>query len=391
MKSANPRFLGLLAVVGIASLMAAGCSTTSSNHASTSEPVINRPLVDQTAVEASASDGSALAFFDDLENRPLASQDDAINACLLLGTGSTAPTYEQRRGMAARLGYIPKDFDRPARQAVTMGEVSVMSIKLLEGRSLSQEDALSKLMQRGIAPASARYNQGLTGAQMVSITGGLRDAMRIEGVRRVAAPSVPEPVKATVATPAAPKAAQAETANVPTPPEAALSTDGVALGEASKEQGKAGVAASVKGSAAPAQAPAGATASAPPATATGAKGHAEPLPKIPPGTVPPAIDLQDPKAKPSVIGPDEKVITPGQPKGAAKPAVISPAPAPKVEDKPKAEPAPEPKPQAQAEPGAAPTMEPMPGAGTPPVKKTAAKRWVSGQPIRKTASAEEGK
>lgn len=340
MNSATTRRLGLALVLAGASVAVVGCSSGGS-QARSSEPVINRPMVEQTAVEASAGDDSALAFFDSLEERPLASQDDAINACLLLGTGTTGATYEQRMGMAQKLGYIPKSFDRPARQAVTMGEVSAMGIRLLEGRTLSQEDALAKLMQRGIAPASARYNQGLTGAQLVSITGGLRDAMRIEGVKRVSAPVVAEPVKPVAVAAEAPKA---ERAAAPIPPEAAISTGGVALGAAARDQGKAGVAESVKGASEAVELPGPRTGPMP--VAKGAKGHAEPLPTLAPGSVPPAIDLQDPKAKPSVIGPDDKVITPGQPKSDARPA----------------------------------------GEGE---KK--GKVWVPGQPIRKAAGAEEGK
>jgi hypothetical protein len=207
----------------------------------------------------------------------------------------------------------------------------------------------------------------------------------------VAAPVVAVPVKPAVVVEAAPAA---EKASAPVPPEAALSTGGVALGEAAKDQGKAGVAASVKGAAAAPEAPSAATASGP-AMATGAKGHAEPLPRIPPGTVPPAIDLSDPKAKPSVIGPDAKVITPGQPKTGAKPATTTPA-APAVEPKPETKPEPETKPQAQAEPGATPTLEPASQtvsnqAGVEKAKKLTGKLWVPGQPLKKVAGAEEGK
>jgi hypothetical protein len=340
--------------------------------------VLNRPLVEQTAVEASAADGgSALAFFDDLETRPLASQDDAINACLLLGTGATAPSYEQRVAMAEKLGYIPREYNRPARQAVTMGEVATMSVKLLEGRRLSQEDALSKLMQRNIAPASARYNQGLTGAQLVSLTGGLRDAMRIEGVGRVAPPSVPPPAPA----PAAESTAGSGhiDGGPPVPPDASISTDGVALSEAAKDQGKAGATAGKNTSpvnSGPAPAPQSASSSN--------KSHSEPLPKLLPGNVPPAIDIQDPKAKPSIIGPDAKVITPGQPKSQPKRVV-----------EPKAEPAtpatPEPKPQAQARPNANPTMQPTGAQASVDKTKAGNRLWTIGQPVKKTASAEESK
>ena len=110
---------------------------------------------------------------------------------LLLGTGTSAPSYEQRVVMAKELGYVERGFDRPGRQAVTMGDVAEMASKILEGkRPASAEEAMAKLVHREIAPASARPNQGLTGAQLVSMAGGVRDAMTLEGVGRLPAPRV---------------------------------------------------------------------------------------------------------------------------------------------------------------------------------------------------------
>lgn len=299
-------------------------------------------MVQQTAVDASMqSEGAELAFFDDLEMRPLASQDDAIHACLLLGTGSSGTSFEQRMGMAKELGYVPREYNRPARQAITMGEVSTMVVKILEGERRSEGDALAKLVHRGIAPASASANQGLTGAQLVSMAGGVRDAMGLEGVPRVSPPVVPEPVKAAAAQPVV---AATESTPAEMPEEAGLTTRGVSLGEASKGEGPK-IVTSTPEAPTPAHAPSTAT--------VGTKGRAEPLPQIPVGTAPPAIELQDPKAKGSVIGPDQKVITPGQPKSEAKPKD---------------------------------TAKP-----TEPKKEQGKESWVTGQPLKKTAGSEDPK
>jgi hypothetical protein len=359
----------LTLALGAAIIGPAGCtsSTQSSQRGDVPDTVANRPLVGRTAVEAAMADGDApLSFFDDLEMRPLASQDDAIHACLLLGTGASAPTYEERLAMAAKLGYVPKTYARPARQAVTMGEVSTMAINLLEDRNLDQAAALNKLVQRGIAPPSAKANQGLTGAQLVSIAGGLRDAMRIEGVKRVAAPHIEISDPKTAQTPAVAEGGMR--------PSAMGGTEGVALGEAAN-----GIKPSIsaaQGEAQPAMAADSQVALTP------SQGRAEALPNIPVGTAPPAIDLADPKGKPSVIGPDDQVITPGQPRTkAASASQANSAPTPPT---PGAQPASPTQPQTASAEGA------NAGKVAPPVHKKP--KWVLGKPLhQKTADAEETK
>lgn len=302
----------------------------------------------------------------------MASQDDAIHALLLLGTGSSAPSYEQRLAMAAKLGYVPKTYARPAHQAVTMGEVSTMAVKLLEGRRLDQAGALEKLAQRGIAPASLKTMQGLTGAQLVSIAGGIRDAMTVEGVRRVAAPNV------EISRPSrAPAVTVAETTE-PMPGEAMGSASGVALGEATR-----GVNPSMRPVANDNTMPGTEAANLAPS-----KGRVESLPNIPYGTVPPAIDLSDPKGKPVVIGPDDQVITPGQPRSKAS----KPTPAPNTPV------AAEMPPVNSTPAGGQPAANPTPAtAGTTPANEAApvvrkTPKWVVGKPLRqKTATAEENK
>ncbi len=378
--------------------MLGGCESSSREAAMVGE-VGNRPLVAETAVEASpVSDAGGLGFFDALEAKPLASQDDAIHSMLLLGTGVSGSSYEQRVAMAKKLGYVDASFASPARQAVTMGEIASMATRILEGKpAATQDDAMARLVRREIAPAAARANQGMTGAQLVSIAGGVRDAMTTEGVQRVAAPKmwevmaavenpqpvVPEPL-AVAATPApvvpvasAPKAASSGHSE-PMPPEATTAS-GVALNEIGKGEPRRPVAvvATVPPSG---SAPAGTTnasglnpmasgmaaSNVPPALQ--GKGRAEPLPQIPVGTQPPAIELQDPNSKPSVIMPNEKVFTPGQPKGAEGAKVNTSKPVAKPTD-PKADPKKKDAPKDQQD-----------------------NEWTSGKPVKaKTAGADEPK
>ena len=390
----------LAAVCGLA-LGLAGCSSRGSHAADTG--VGFRPLVDRSAIEVSQpSDSTGLAFFDELEGKPLASQDDAIHSMLLLGTGTSAASYEQRVAMAKELGYVERGFDRPGRQAVTMGDVAEMASKILEGkRPATADEAIAKMVHREIAPAAARPNQGLTGAQLVSMAGGVRDAMSLEGVQRVPAPKVWEVMGAVENVKPAPAAAVAQVEAAPMPavapkpaPASAAAAPAAAAVTAPKPAsaaraelvmpepmistaqvgGKADtkkptVAAS--GAALTPMAAGMAASNVPPAL--GGKGRAEPLPEIPVGTAAPAIDLADPNGKGSVIGPDEKVITPGQPKGTDGTRVSPVKLAPK-KDAPKAD-----------KPAPAP-------AAKDDAKKPTENEWTTGQPLKKKpASPDEPK
>jgi hypothetical protein len=94
------------------------------------------------------------------------------------------------------------------------------------------------------------------------------------------------------------------------------------------------------------------------------KGRAEPLPQIPVGTQPPAIELQDPNSKPSVIMPNEKVYTPGQPKGTEGSKVNT----------------------------SKPVVRPVDPKKDGAKKDAAENEWTSGKPLRpKTAGADEPK
>ena len=358
----------MVAVCGLAGGMV-GCASDGSRAADVG--VGFRPLVAQSAIESSpASDASGLAFFDELEGKPLASQDDAIHSMLLLGTGTSAPSYEQRVMMAKELGYVERGFDRPGRQAVTMGDVAEMASKILEGnRPASAEEAMAKLVHREIAPASARPNQGLTGAQLVSMAGGVRDAMTLEGVGRLPAPRVWEVMgqvenvqaaQVVVQGPVAPAPAVV-VARVPEPASA-----GRAKPVMPEPRRPVTAMATVPG--APGFNPMGsgmAASNVPPAL--GRKGRAEPLPEIPVGSAAPAIDLADPNSRGSVIGPDEKVITPGRPKGAEATRIGPTKAAPKREASRVAKPS-------------------IPPVKNDEAKKPSENKWTVGQPVKKPVS-----
>jgi len=140
----------------------------------------------ETSVVESSTDGTGgsdrdLDFFDALESSRLVCQDDVLHAALLLGNGQSAANYPDRVVLARRLGYVGSGFDHPAREAATLGEVAQIFLRVSDGTAtgdrISQEQALMRMAGRGLMPAQARPYQGMTGAQLLTVMGGVRTAM----------------------------------------------------------------------------------------------------------------------------------------------------------------------------------------------------------------------
>lgn len=191
-----------------------------------------RPVLATSAVEASAVAGgsSDLDFFDTLETTGLVCQDDVLHAALLLGNGESAATYADRVALARRLGYIGPGFDRPAHEAATLGEVAQVFGRVADGGAksdrLSQEQAMARMGARGLLPAEARPYQGLTGAQLLTVMGGMRTAMGDRERAHIrltdaAAPEATPPAPVTVAP--SPTAAPAAPNATPSPMESPAS------------------------------------------------------------------------------------------------------------------------------------------------------------------------
>lgn len=172
----NSLLVGAFAVVGVLGL--AGCETTGGG------PIGGRPVIATSAVEASADGASALDFFDSLEGKPLVCHDEVIHGALLLAMGTSAESYEGRVGLARKMGYIDSRFDRPAREAATIGEVSKVLVRVTDGprsagvgAGLTQDAAIQRLAARGWLPANAKAFQGLSGAQFLTLLSGATEAM----------------------------------------------------------------------------------------------------------------------------------------------------------------------------------------------------------------------
>jgi len=299
----------LLGILGLVS----GCeSNGSTGEAARVDSASSRPMVRASAAEnvVGQTSQSQLNFFDDLELRPLAAQDDAVHAVLLLGTGQSGQNYEHRVLLARKLGYVSPAFNRPGRQAVTVGEVAVMLSAVAEPKvARTPEQAVEWLVGAGVLAQKLPVFQGLTGAQMVSLVGQMQDKLQAMGVKRAQLPAIPAP-KAVAGgeRELLPELA----ANKATAGGRAASGRSEALPEVGKPVAPAGAATAASGK---------------------ARGRSEPLPDVPAGSRGPAVELDAGRLKPAAVGPDGVILpaTPGDGKS-AKPAP-KPAPTPKPDEK----------------------------------------------------------
>lgn len=163
--------------VGLAGVLG-GCQTTGGG------PVGGRPMVAGSAVEGSWEHGSVLDFFDSLEGKPLVCHDEVLHGALLIALGTSDGTYEGRVSMARRFGYVDPGFNRPAREAATIGEVAKVLVRVTDGprsagvgAGLTQDAAIQRLAERGWLPRSAKAFQGLSGAQYLTLVAGATEAM----------------------------------------------------------------------------------------------------------------------------------------------------------------------------------------------------------------------
>lgn len=311
MNSCTTATIGATALVLCAALVG-GCSASNPQ-------MVQRPMVSQSAPEAAVAAGGLPAsaeFFDALERAPLVSQDDAVNSALLLATGTSQPSWPLRERAAKELGILPADFARQGREAVTLGEVSQMLTRVLDGKRAANETAaVANMVERGILPEPRPVQQGLTGAQLVSMLGVAQDVMLVGGVRRVTMPKFED---ASAASPSEDRVLSSddthptpvlggsfdERPRVATPDPVQLNTDEVPLGKAAAAEptrtptvnGMVVQTVSVQGG-----------------------GRTEPLAPLPA----PALDLTTSTTKPAIIGPGG--IVGG---AAATPAPQSPVPAP---------------------------------------------------------------
>ncbi len=314
-----------------------------------------RPRVATSAAERfSGANNSALDFYDELERHDLVSHDDAVHSVLLLKMGRSEPTFVQRIALAKEHGLLDMKFDRPPREAVTIGELARLLDRAMQGNNVvpkTEGQALRDLKELGIIPQESRGTQGLTGAQMLAVLGSANEVMATgRGLR-------PRTIASTrTQAPEPPKAA----AIAPADPFEDLAPSRPAV--AAKPEPKTIEPAPPSAPATPAKpAPAPVTPSAP---STGVPApRTEPLPAIaetPPAATPPAPANKGEAPRVEAPAPPvPKVETPAAP----APKVETPAPPPvqaPAAAKPKVEPLPSPKPEAPKPEAARPTPPPAP-------------------------------
>lgn len=121
-----------------------------------------------------------LDFFDALERRDLVSHDDTIHAVLLLFTGQSGQTYSQRAGRAKQLGLLDPKFDRPAREAATVGELAQLLASGMHRPSAAQgAEATTDMISIGVLPDTAAEGSGVTGIQFLTILAHAEDALAL--------------------------------------------------------------------------------------------------------------------------------------------------------------------------------------------------------------------
>lgn len=189
-----------------------GCETTGGG------PIGGRPTVASSAVESTWEGASALDFFDSLEGKPLVCHDEVIHGALLLAMGTSAEGYPGRLALARKMGYVDARFDRPAREAATIGEVAKVLVRVTDGprsegvgAGLTQDAAIQRLAARGWLPANVKAFQGLSGAQFLTLLSGATEAMAGHRGDHADRPSVKFEEEAAVAPGTAPVSAAPQT------------------------------------------------------------------------------------------------------------------------------------------------------------------------------------
>lgn len=243
----NSRIAKHLRTIGAAATLGAAAAGCQSLTQSVAEPINERPVAaapppetpaDRPMVRVTAADlyswgpGAAaqqLEFYDELERRDLVAHDDLLHATLLFANGSSGATYQQRLELAKAQGWIDRDFRRPGREAVTVGEAArVMARVLGTPGAQSPEAAVAPFRNLGLLPEAARPEQGLSGPQMLALLTNSYDYLESGRARRPAIAQRPqEPPVAWVESPAPAAAAESfeqfDPPASPTPPTAAAS------------------------------------------------------------------------------------------------------------------------------------------------------------------------
>jgi hypothetical protein len=139
------------------------------------------------ARELSGSDPDAqLAFWHELPDEPLASNDQAFHAILLYADSQDdSADYAARVAAMKKRSMLPKNFNEPAESAVSRGTLAVAILQILHERGgatlhifgPTPRYATRELMFLNVYP-SCTPNQALSGNELVGIIGRVEDYQR---------------------------------------------------------------------------------------------------------------------------------------------------------------------------------------------------------------------
>lgn len=133
--------------------------------------------VDRSAAEAvgANADQPDLDFFDILEKRPLACQDDLLHGVLLLSPGGSPATFDERVTEAKELGLIAADARPRARAGLSVGEAAACCQRAVTGTGGA--DAVAWAQGRGFVKANAIATDPVSGAELLAALQHLHEAV----------------------------------------------------------------------------------------------------------------------------------------------------------------------------------------------------------------------
>ena len=172
------RHTALLALYGLLLAGLAGCRTATVSQSITADFRDDTP----------ASHGE---FWYRLSHRPVTSNDEAFHGLLLyLDKSDPAADYAQRVKLLKTRGMLAEDFDRPANQAVTRGDLAVALTKILGLKGgltsrifgASPRYAVRTLESSEIYPQSSP-DQTFSGAEFCGVIGKVQDVQNGDPTR----------------------------------------------------------------------------------------------------------------------------------------------------------------------------------------------------------------
>ncbi len=153
-----------------------------------------RPAVTRTAIDEHAMPAQELEFFESLESKQVASNDDVLHAFFLLTDGEDQwGSYRARVSEAVRRGWVPDGFDSPSNEGAPVGmvaRIACMTSRLKGGFTMSVFGPIPRYAVRELSNAQVlvgkKENQSFSGMEFVDF---LTRLDRLTNIRNIASQS----------------------------------------------------------------------------------------------------------------------------------------------------------------------------------------------------------